>query len=207
MSPRTQYLLHNCIEGVARWTLYSKKVPVSRMRLGFTIIAHNVHHSLQVWWHGLLGNIPCPRLPGGCHGLLRHDRLLANWTTIIKAGQLTEAMGMNRVATRQILRRLTRGKHVFAADWTIVLVLVLEAIVRVEDVNRNAHAALATMSERLNTADAAKATFVAVKRFLGARHPEVANTAMVFSKHGIAVDAQVSEVNDGESRAMRERHE
>ena len=65
------------------------------------------------------------------------------------------------------MRRLTRRKHVFAAHGTVVLVFVLEALVGVEDRDRDAHAALTAVSKGLDASDTTESTLDAVKGFLG----------------------------------------
>ena len=100
---RAQDLFYHGVEGVTGRTLNTQKVPIASMTLGFTIVAHDINHTLQISRHGVFGNVSCSCLPRGCHGLLRHDRLFANGATVIKSGQLAKAMGMNGMSTRQIL--------------------------------------------------------------------------------------------------------
>lgn len=169
--PRTNDLLHNCVEAVALRALHSKKVPIESGALCFTVITHYVHHALQVGRHGLLCNITSTSFPCCRHALLRHDSLFANGTAIIKARQLAEAVSMNGVSTRKVLRTLTRGKHILATDGTVVLVLSLEAIVRLKDMHTDTHAALAAMTEVLCATDATKATFCTMKRLFALCHP------------------------------------
>jgi len=135
--------------------------------LGLTVIAHDIDHALQISRHGMFGNVTSPGLPGRRHALLTHHRLFANRATVIKASQFSEAVCMYGMATRQVLRRLARREHVFAADRTVVLVLVLEALVRVKDTDRDAHAAFATMTESFDATDAAKAALLAMKGLFG----------------------------------------
>jgi hypothetical protein len=106
---------------------------------------------------------------------------------------------MNGVATRQVLRRLAGREHVFPTNWTIVLILVLEAIVSVINIDTDAHATLSAVTEGLNAANSTEATFIAMEWLLGFCHPQVADPAMVFAKHCAAVNAQVSveQVNNG----------
>lgn len=170
-------------------------MPVSSWRLDLTIIAHDIHHSLQVRWHGLFGNVPCSGLPGCCHGLLRNYSLLADGAAIIEASKLAETMCVDGMTTGQILGRLTRGKHVLAADRTVVLVLVLKTVVTDEDIGADTHATLATMSEGFCSTDSTETTFVAVERFFVFGHPKVADIAVVFTKDCIAVDANVAVVH------------
>ncbi len=140
-----QNLLHNCVEAAAAGALNPEKVPLSIGRLGLTVIAHDIHRTLEIGWHGVLGNVPGAGFPRGRHALLTDDGLLANGAAIIKASQFAEAMGVNGVPARQILRTLSTAKHIFTADGTIVLVLVLEALVAFKDANADAHAALVTL--------------------------------------------------------------
>ena len=81
-------------------------------------------------------------------------------------------MSVNGMTAWQILGRLTRGKHVFAADRAVVLVLILKTVVTVEDIDADAHATLAAMSEGFDSTDPTETTFVAVERFLGFCHPK-----------------------------------
>jgi len=101
---------------------------------------------------------------------------------------------MNRMATRQILWTLTGGKHVFATDRTVVLVLVLEAIVRLKDMDANTHATLGAVTEGFRATDTTKATFWAMKGLFRLGHPEVTNVAVIFSKRSSTVSTQVSVV-------------
>jgi hypothetical protein len=114
----------------------------------------------------MLGNISCSGLPCSRHGLLRDYRLFANGATIVKASKFAKAMSMNRMSARQILRRLTRRKHIFSAHWAIVLVLVLETLMSVKDTDRNTHATFVAMAKGIDSSHSAKATLHAVKRLL-----------------------------------------
>jgi len=75
-------------------------------------------------------------------------------------------MGVNSMSTWQILGRLSGRKHILPTYWTIVLVLVLETIVRKENIDRNAHAAFFTMAEGLSASHTTKTALVAMERFL-----------------------------------------
>ena len=97
-------LFHHGVKGRTARTLNPQKVPLSSMRFGFTVIAHNVDNALQIGRHGVLGNIPGSGFPGRRHGLLTHHSLFANGTTVVKAGEFTKAMRVNGVSTGQILR-------------------------------------------------------------------------------------------------------
>jgi hypothetical protein len=125
---RRQHIFHHRIEGAARRALDAEKVPLSMCAFDFTIVANDIDRALQIGRHGMFNNVPRSRLPGGRHALLRHDRFLANRTTIVKTGQFAKTVCVNGVTARQILRRLARSEHVLATDRTIVLVLVLEAV-------------------------------------------------------------------------------
>jgi hypothetical protein len=133
------------------------------MTLAFAIIAHDVDNSLKITRHGVLGNISCTSFPCCRHGLLRHDRLFANWASIIKPRELAKAVGMDCMSARQILRRLTRREHVLSADWTIVLVLVLETLVGVKHTHRNTHATLIAVTEGVGPSHSAETTLCAMK--------------------------------------------
>ena len=91
----------------------------------------------------------------------------------------------------QVLRRLAAAKHVLATHGTIILVLVLEALVRLEDAHGNAHTALVAVAKVFRTADAAKAALLAMEGFLGQGHPEIATAAMVLSEDRLAIYALV----------------
>lgn len=142
-------------------------MPLLSVTLGFTIIAHDINDPLQVGRHGMLRNVPGSRLPRRRHALLTHDSLFANGTTIVKAGQFTKAVRMNGMSTRQVLRRLPRGKHVFATHGAIVLVLVLETLVGVKDRDGNAHATLVAVTKGFDAANATKAALNAMKGLFG----------------------------------------
>jgi hypothetical protein len=167
-------------------------MPVSSWRLDLTIIAHDIDHSLQIRRHGLFGNVPRSGLPGSRHGLLRNNSLLADGAAIIEASKLAEAMSVDGMTAWQILRRLTRGKHVFATDRTVVLVFVLKTVVTDEDIDADTHATLTAMSEGFCSTDPTETTFVAVERFFVFGHPKVTDIAVVFTKDCIAVDADIA---------------
>lgn len=160
---RAQDLFHDCVERVASRALNTQKVPLPAVTFALTIVAHNVHHALQIGRHGMLGNVPSPGFPSRCHALLTDDRLLADGAPIIKAGKFSETVRMNGVSAGQILRRLARREHVFAAYRTVVLVLVLEALMRTVDADRDAHAALIAMPKGLHSTHPAKATLRTMK--------------------------------------------
>lgn len=101
-------------------------------------------------------------------------------------------MSVNGVAAWQILWRLARRKHIFAADRTVVLVLVLEAVMTMEDIDADTHAALPAMSEGLYATNSAETTFVAMEGFLRFSHPQVAYIAVVFSEDCSAADADIA---------------
>jgi hypothetical protein len=134
-------LFHDCVERVASRALNAQKVPVAIGALGFAIIAHDIDNSLQVGGHWVFRNVSRSCLPSGCHALLADHSLFANGTAIIKARKLSKAVRMNGMSARKVLRGLPAREHVFTANWTIVLVLVSKALVRVKDAHRNAHAA------------------------------------------------------------------
>jgi len=163
----THHLLHDRIERIASWALYSKEMPLAIIRLRFAVVAHDINNALQICRHGVFRNIPSSCFPSGCHTLLTHYRLFANGTAIIKAGQFTEAMRMNGMATRQILWRLARRKHIFATNRAIVLVLVFEALMRLKDTDGNAHTALIAVTKSFHASNAAKPTLFTVKGLFG----------------------------------------
>jgi hypothetical protein len=157
-------LLDHCVKGATIGALDAEKVPLSIGRFGFAIVTHDVHDALQVGRHGVFRNISGTRFPCRCHGLLRYDSLFANWAPIIKAGEFAEAVCMDGVSTREILRRLTRRKHVLTAYRAIVLVFVLEALMGSKHRGRNAHAAFTAMAERFDTAHSTKTTLLTMER-------------------------------------------
>jgi hypothetical protein len=73
----------------------------------------------------------------------------------------------------------------------VVLVLVAEALVRVEDRDGNAHAALVAVPECLDAPHATEPAQVAVERLLAQAHPQVAHVAMVLPESRLAVGAKV----------------
>lgn len=62
----------------------------------------------------------------------------------------------------------------------------------VKDIDADTHAAFPAVSEGLYAANTAETTFVAMERFLGFGHPQVANIAVVFSEDCAAADADVA---------------
>ena len=167
IGPHLNYLFYHRIEGRTARALNPEKVPLSSMRLGFTIVAHDIDNSLKIGWHGVFGDIPGSCLPGRCHGLLTNNRLFANGASVIEPRQLPKAMSVNGVSTRQILGRLATAEHVFTAYGAVVFILVLEALMRLKDRDRDAHAAFVAMAKRLDPSHTAKATLHAVKRLFG----------------------------------------
>ena len=107
-----------------------------------------------------------PGFPCGGHGLLTDHRFLANRTAVVEASQLPEAVRMNGVSTRQVLRRLPRGKHIFSAYRAVVFVLVFQALVRFKDSDGNAHATLIAVAKRLHPSHTTETALIAVKGFL-----------------------------------------
>jgi hypothetical protein len=103
-------------------------VPLPTNAFGLTVIADDINNTLQISRHGVFHNISRPSFPGRCHALLGHHRLFTNRAAIIEAGEFAKAVRVNGVTAWQILRRLAGSEHIFAADWTIILVLVLEAV-------------------------------------------------------------------------------
>ena len=95
--PRTHHLFHDGIERATAGTLNAQKVPLPVGRLDLAIVAHDIHHALQIGRHGVFGNISGPRLPGRRHALLTDDGLFANGAAIVKSGEFAEAVCMNRV--------------------------------------------------------------------------------------------------------------
>ena len=104
-------------------------------------------------------------------------------------------MGVNSVSARQILWRLPRGKHILSTDGTVVFVLVLEALMRIKHTNRNAHTTLIAVTKGIPSAHTAETTLIAVEWLFGHGHPEVAPSAMVFSKDDFTIDTLVSVAN------------
>ncbi len=166
-SSRTDNLFDYRVEGAAVSALDPQKVPILCMALSFAIVAHNVDHALQIGGHGMLRNVSRPGLPGGRHGLLRNNRLFANGAAVVETCEFAKAVGVNRMSTGQILGRLSRGKHVFAAHRTIVLVLVLITSVAFKDIDRNTHTTFRAVSEIFLASNSAKATLVTMKGFFG----------------------------------------
>jgi hypothetical protein len=162
-------LLNDRIERVAIRALNTKEMPLPPGTFGFAIIAHDIHNPLQVGGHGMFRNVPSSGFPGGCHTLLTHDCLFTDRATVVESREFPETVGVNGVSARQVLWRLTRGEHVLAADRTVVLVLVLEALVGIKDADRNAHATLLTVAKGFDAPNAAKPTLNAMKGLLGLR--------------------------------------
>ena len=75
-------------------------------------------------------------------------------------------MSVDGMTTREILGRLPRRKHIFTADGAIVFVLVLEALVCIEDTDRDAHTAFITMAKGFHASHTAETTAVTMKGFL-----------------------------------------
>ena len=95
--PRTDHLFDDGIERTATGALNAQKVPLPVRRFGFAIVAHDIHHTLQIGGHGVFRNVSGPRLPGRRHALLTDDGLFANGAAIVKSGEFAEAVCMNRV--------------------------------------------------------------------------------------------------------------
>jgi hypothetical protein len=165
-------LLDDRIERVTIRTLDTKEMPLPPGTFGFAIIAHDIHNPLQVGGHGMLRNVPSTGFPGRRHTLLTHDSLFTDRATVVESCEFPETVGVNGVSARQVLWRLTRGEHVLAADRTVVLVLVLEALMGVKDADRNAHATLLAVAKGFHTPNAAKSTLNTMKGLLGLRSRE-----------------------------------
>jgi hypothetical protein len=187
-----QDLLYDGIEGIAAGALNPQKVPYQSWTLGFAVITHNVNDTLQIRWHGMFRNISSACFPGCRHALLRHHGLFTDGASVVKSGQFTEAMGMNCMSTGQILRRLPGGEHIFPANGTIVLVLVLETLMRVENTHRDTHATFIAVAECFHSSHTAESTAVAMEGFLAQRHPQVTHSTIIFAKLSITINATVS---------------
>lgn len=111
---------------------------------------------------------------------------------------------MDGVSARQVLRRLTGGEHIFAANRAIVLVFVAKALVRVKDRHRDAHATLVAVSKGFHSSHSTKAALLAMKRFFRHTHPEITFLTVVLSKDRLALDALVaeSEISKGRVRGQ-----
>lgn len=174
-----KYMLHDGIKGRATRTLDPQEVPLAAVRFRFTVIAHDIHNTLQIRWHGVFGDITCPGFPRSCHGLLAHNRLFANGATVVEACKLSKAVGMDGMSARQILGRLATAEHIFTADWAVVFILVLEALVRLEDRDGDAHAAFVTMAEGFHATYTAESALYTVKRFLGLQRMTIQQLAKI----------------------------
>lgn len=62
----------------------------------------------------------------------------------------------------------------------------------VKDIDADTHATFPAVSEGLYATNSAETTFVAMERFLGFSHPEIANIAVVFSEDCAACDADIA---------------
>jgi hypothetical protein len=162
-------LLDDRIERVAIRALNTKEMPLPSGTFGFAIIAHDIHNPLQVGGHGVLGNVSSAGFPSSRHTLLTHDCLFTDRATVIESREFPETVGVNGVSARQVLWRLPRGEHVLAADGTVVLVLVLEALMGIKDADRNAHATLLAVAKGFHAPNAAKPALNAMKGLLGLR--------------------------------------
>ena len=123
---RTNDLFHDGVETGTVGTLDAQKVPVAILTARLAIVAHDVHNTGQIGGHGLHLDVPGAGGPRGRHGLLTNDGLLADGAAVVEPGQLAEAVGVDGVTTGQILGRLAGGKHVLAADGTVVPEIKLE---------------------------------------------------------------------------------
>lgn len=175
------------------WALDTEKVPLLSVTHLLAVNAHDINDALKLFWHGVFRNLSPSSLPSSCHTLLADNRFLAEWASIIKTCKFSKAMRVNRMTTGEILGRLPAAEHVFIANTAIVLVLVWDALVRVEDTNTDAHAAPVAMAKRLHSSNAAKPALLAVERLLRHRHPQIAIAAVVLSKHRLAVDTLIPE--------------
>ena len=137
------------------------------MGFDFAIVAHDIHNPLQIRRHGVFRDITSPGFPSSCHRLLTNNSLFTNGATVVKARKFSKAVGVNGVSAGQILRRLATAEHVFTANWTIVFILVLEALVRLKDRDGNAHAALVAVAEGFDTAHTAESTLHTMKGLFG----------------------------------------
>jgi hypothetical protein len=72
-------------------------------------------------------------------------------------------MGMNSVTAGQVLRRLSRGKHIFSTNGAVVFVFVFQALMCFKDRDGNAHAALVTVTKRFHSTHAAETTLITME--------------------------------------------
>ena len=64
---------------------------------------------------------------------------------------------------------------------------------RIEDTDRDAHAAFTAVTKGIHPTNTAETTLIAMERLFGHGHPKVAASTVVFSKDNFAVDTLVSE--------------
>lgn len=185
--PSADNLFDYSVKGSAMAALYPQKVPIPVRSLCLAIIAHYVNGPLQIRRHGMFCNITSSCLPSRRHGLRRNHGFLAYRTTIVEACQLAKTMSVNCVTTGQVVRRLTRGKHIFPANRAIVFVLILEATVRIEGLRGYTHRAFTTMAEVFLSAHSTKAALIAMKGIFILTHPKVAFAAVILSENFLTI--------------------
>jgi hypothetical protein len=102
-----------------------------------------------------------------------------------------EAVPVNRVTARHLVRGKATAEQVFLTNGTIAHVFATFAVVIIEQVNVNAHAAIVTVTKIVGTADATKTTVGTMVRFVLFGHPQITNVAVVFAKLDATPDAIV----------------
>ena len=115
--------------------------------------------------------------------------------------QLTEAIPVDGVATRHLVRGAAGAEEIFLADGAVTAVLSGLTIVGVVEILVDAHAASVAVLKVVGSAYTAETTVMTVEGLLLVVHPEVANVAVVASELDSAGDTVVArrDVSDVDS--------
>jgi len=91
-----------------------------------------------------------------------------------------------RVTAGHFMRSITAREQVLLTHGAIGHVLSGLAVVIVEQLRVDAHAAIGTVTEILAASDTAESAFAAMVRIFVVGHPQIANVAMVFAELSLA---------------------
>lgn len=148
----------------------------------FAIIAKDIDTSRHVWRNRLQFNTRGNRVPSGGHVFGCFRRFLTYGTLRRIRAEFFVTMPMQRVLTRQFMRRKATTEQIFLTHGAIAHVLARLTIVIIKEFGIDAHATIITMTKVFATTHPTKsASFTMIGRFR-VGHPQVTNVAMILPK-------------------------
>jgi hypothetical protein len=186
------------VERRAITALNPKKVPSARIIRLFTVVAGNIYHPSQLRRHLLQCHARRHRIPSWHHALFSFRGFLTNRASGVMGRKLSEALPVNGVAARHLMRGTPRTKEKLLANWAVGFVFSTLAVVIGIQAFVDAHATIVTMLEILCTTNTAKPAIRTVIWLFVVCHPQVTYVAMVVTKQNPAVHTVVSKESRSE---------